>query len=66
MTVTNGKWCVSYTSGGDIPKNKIMFTPYYFEGEQIIKGEKYGQIMTRKEAEIFALKKGYLKVYKRC
>ena len=34
--VTNGKWCVSYTSGGDIPAGKIRFTAYYFEGDKLV------------------------------
>jgi len=62
--VTKGKWNVSRTFGSDIPIGKIRFEPFYFdENDKLIKGERYGEIMSREEADKFALKKGYLQPF---
>jgi len=62
--VTKGKWCVSRTIGSDIPFGKVEFHAYYFdESGKLKKGERYGELMTRKEADEFALKKGYLQPF---
>ncbi len=61
--VTRDDWCVSYTSGGKIPSGMVEYSPYRFEGDKLIKGERYGEVMTKEEAEEHALKKGYLQHY---
>ncbi|RLG27227.1 hypothetical protein DRN76_00060 [Methanosarcinales archaeon] len=64
VTVTKNNWCVSYMSGGKIPSGKIIFTAYKFKNNKMIKGKRYGELMTKEEAKQFALKEGYLQLWK--
>ena len=67
--VTSGSWCVSYVTGGDVPEGLVrlsVFDSTSWAGilrGHTVRGERDGELMTKKEADAHCLEKGYLKVY---